>query len=220
MRLIVLRPEPGAAATVALAASLGLEAAARPLFRVEPRAWSVPDPAGFDGLLLTSANAVRTAGPRLAELASLPVYAVGGATAAAATDAGLTVAATGTSGVAALLGSLPPALRLLHLAGAHRVEVTPRQPITVIPVYRSVAVEPAPELAALAPAVLLVHSARAGGRAGDLLAQRERFRVAAISPAAAAACGNGWAELAAAAEPTDRALLSLAARLCQSPLPK
>jgi uroporphyrinogen-III synthase len=44
---------------------------------------------------------------------------------------------------------------------------------------------------------------------------RERVRVAAISPAAAAACGTGWERCEAAAEPSDGALLSLAAKLCE-----
>ena len=83
-RLIVLRPEPGASATVERAQALGLDAFAIPLFRVEPIAWTAPDAGQFEGLLLTSANAVRHGGDQLERLRGLPVYVVGEATAEAA----------------------------------------------------------------------------------------------------------------------------------------
>ena len=88
-RVLVLRPEPGATATVRQARERGLDAVAVPLFEVDPMAWEAPDPFGFDGLLLTSANALRHGGDRLQSLRGLPVYAVGDATAEAAREAGL-----------------------------------------------------------------------------------------------------------------------------------
>jgi len=220
MRVVVLRPEPGASATVARAQAMGLEAEAVPLFAVRALDWTVPDPAAFDGLLLTSANAVRAAGDGLTRLRSLPVYAVGAATAEAAREAGLTVAVTGTGGADDLLGGLPPTLRLLHLAGEDRIEVEAAQPITVVSIYRSAPVEPAPDLSLHAPALFLVHSPRAGRRLAAILSDRRGCRIAAISPAAAAACGPGWDAVAAAETPSDSSLLSLAARLCQHPQPK
>lgn len=220
MRVVVLRPEPGASATVARARALGLAAEARPLFAIEPLAWTAPDPSGFDGLLLTSANAVRAAGAGLTFLRELLVYAVGTATAEAARAAGLIVAATGDGGVGALLAGLPPTLRLLHLAGEDRIEVEAAQPITVVPVYRSAPVDPAPDLGATAPALFLVHSPRAGRRLAEIVGERGGCRIAAISAAAAAACGPGWDSVAAADRPNDSSLLSLAARLCQHPQPK
>ncbi|WP_114227471.1 MULTISPECIES: uroporphyrinogen-III synthase [Sphingomonas] len=218
MKLVVLRPEPGAWVTMARAAALGLTAVARPLFRIESLAWAVPNTTDFDALLLTSANTVRQAGDGLARLKRLPVLAVGEATAAAARAAGLRVETVGTGGVAALLAEVPAERRLLHLAGEDRIGVE-RAGILAVPVYRSVAIEPAPALAAEAPAVLLVHSPRAGRRVAELVADRERFAIAAISPAAAAACGDGWHTLAAADTPDDGTLLSLAARLCQQSPP-
>ena len=83
-RVLVLRPEPGASATVKRAKERGLDALAIPLFEVRPVDWDVPDAGSFDGLLLTSANAVRHSGEQLKELRGLPVHAVGAATAAAA----------------------------------------------------------------------------------------------------------------------------------------
>ncbi len=67
-RLFVLRPEPGNSESLQRAEALGLDAVAMPLFDVEPVEWDVPDAAGFDGLLLTSANAVAHAGEQLTDL--------------------------------------------------------------------------------------------------------------------------------------------------------
>ena len=216
MRVLVLRPEPGASATVERARALGLDAVAVPLFEIEPVDWEAPDGDAFDGLLLTSANAV----DRVAEqLRALPVYAVGEATAAAARSAGLTVRAVGDSGVDALLASIEPHLRLLHLCGEdRRPPVDARQRITPIPVYRAKAVE-RPDLSAARGAVALIHSPRASRRFAQLVPARGSTAIAAISPAAAEAVGPGWSAVESASEPKDEALLALAARLCNNPRP-
>jgi uroporphyrinogen-III synthase len=65
-------------------------------------------------------------------------------------------------------------------------------------------------------ALALLHSPRAAALFASLVAERGRRRIAAISPAAAAAAGEGWAEAHAAAAPRDQALLELAARLCKT----
>jgi uroporphyrinogen-III synthase len=217
--LLIVRPEPGASATLARARALHLPAEAVPLFAVEPLPWTAPEPADFDALLLTSANAPRHAGEQLRRLAGLPVHAVGAATAEAARAAGLTVASVGTAGVEVLLATLPQAMRLLHLCGEERTGTTSRPLITHVPVYRSEAIDAPDALERAAEAVVLVHSPRAGRRLAELLRHKSAVRIAAISPAAAAACGSGWAVVEAAPEPTDAALLSLAARLCQQPQP-
>ena len=80
--VVVLRPEPGASRTAARAEALGLDARVVPLFAIVPIEWSAPDPSDFDGIVLTSANAVRHGGEQLDELKALPVHAVGEATAA------------------------------------------------------------------------------------------------------------------------------------------
>ena len=220
--LVILRPEPGASATARAAAELGLEPLVMPLFAVEPVAWTAPDPRGFDGILLTSANAIRHAGPGLGELASLPAHCVGEATAAEAAAAGFKVASIGPGTVDRLLQDLPDGLRLLHLCGAHRREpMTPRQSITPLTVYVSREVEAVPGLGGAEGSVVAVHSPRAAARFGSL-ADREGLRrstiaVAAISEQAAAAAGSGLEQVEAAGEPSDRALLALAARLCNNP---
>jgi uroporphyrinogen-III synthase len=212
-RVLVLRPEPGATATVQRARELGLDAIAMPLFEVEPLEWDPPGPDGFDGLLLTSANAVRHGGEGLRRFLSLPVYAVGEATADAARTAGFNVSTTGQADVERLLQSVGPGLKLLHLCGEERKSHSALQEILAIPVYRSNAIEHV-DLSGGAGAVALVHSPRAGLRLAELVADRGSISVAAISPAAAAAAGTGWVTIDAADMPSDEALLALAARLC------
>src|SRR4051812_36116582 len=135
-RVLILRPEPGASDTVRRAKQWGLDAIAVPLFEVVARDWQSPKTHAFDGLLLTSANAIRHGGGELSRLRGLKVYAVGEATADAAREAGFDIAATGDSGVDRLLSSIEPDLRLLHLCGAERREPELlRQSITALAVY-------------------------------------------------------------------------------------
>jgi uroporphyrinogen-III synthase len=219
--VIVLRPEPGASATVARAAGLGLDAISIPLFIVEAVAWAVPNPAAFEALLVTSANAVRHGGAGLERLKGLPMHTVGNATADAAREAGFVVASSGNAGVDHLLDSLKPGLRLLHLCGEdRRTPAGPRQTIEAVPVYRSRAIEPRPSPQRARGAVVLVHSARAGRRLAELVEDRAMTAIAALSPAVADAVGPGWAEIQVAAEPCDDALLALAARLCNRSPPE
>ena len=219
-RLLVLRPEPGASVSVERARSLGLDALAVPLFNVEPVEWQVPEAGSFDGLLLTSANAVRCGGEGLPELRKLKAYAVGAATAAAAREAGLDIAATGDAGVDRLLGSIDADLKLLHLCGADaRAPVEARQEIRPIVVYRAEAVA-SPDLSGVGGSVAMVHSPRAGRRLAELVSTRNSIAIAAISAAAASAAGDGWDSVEAADQPSDEALLALAARLCNKPQPK
>ena len=215
-RVIILRPEPGATATFESATELGLEPVKLPLFGIERVAWSPPtDLSVFDGLLVTSAGAIREGGAGLGRLKSLPAYAVGAATAKAASEAGFEVATIGSAGLDGLLQSIDRDLRLLHLAGEDRVDARDaRQSITVIPVYRSRAIEKI-DAEPIDGSVALVHSPRAGARLAEVALDRSSITVAAISRAAAEACGDRWQMIAFAAEPSDAALLALAARLCE-----
>ena len=216
-RVIVLRPGPGASETLARARELGLDATAVPLFEIEAADWKMPEGA-FDGVLLTSANAVREAGDELQKLRGLPAYAVGEATAEAARDAGFDVAATGGDGVERLLGSIEPDLRLAHLCGADRKDYSgARQQITPVVVYRSRAIDA--DLGDVSGSVILVHSPRAGERLAKLVENRSHIAVAVISEAAADTVGGGWESVAVADKPSDEALLALAIDLCNKPQP-
>ena len=216
-KLLILRPEPGASASAERARALGLEVLICPLFAVQSIAWTAPDPARFDALLLTSANALRHAGPGLRALAVLPVVAVGEATADAARAAGFAVSHVGDAGVDALLRTLPGRQHLLHLAGEDHWTVETAHHVEHQPVYRAAMIDD-PRLPDLSDLVVAVHSPRAGARLGQLAGDRSATVIAAISDAAAAACGPGWQMVEHAKRPDDMALLALAARLCQSRL--
>ncbi|MCY7339841.1 MAG: uroporphyrinogen-III synthase [Sphingomonas bacterium] len=216
-KLLLLRPEPGLSASADHARSLGLDVVTCPLFAVEPVAWTAPDPAGFDALLLTSANAVRHAGPGFAKVAALPVIAVGEATADAARAAGLNVTMVGVAGAQHLLDDLADKRKLLHLTGVDHGAITDDR-VTTLLVYRAGQID-APNLPVVSNLVIAVHSPRAGARLTQLVGARSGGVVAAISEAAALACGSGWRAIEWAPQPTDSALLALAARLCQSRRP-
>lgn len=217
-RLLIVRPEPGNSASVAMAKALGLKAIAVPLFVTESLPWTAPAADEFDALLMTSANAPRLAGSALKQLASLPVYTVGQATASAAEAAGLAVAHHGNGNVADLLNDLDPSLRLLHLCGRDRTPMPSGRSVKQVEVYRSRPVEPAPSLPA-SGAVIAIHSPRAGRRVAELVRDKSDAMVVAISESAGVACGPGWQRVEIAGAPSDSSLLALAAKLCQTVTP-
>ena len=209
--LLVVRPEPGNARTAARLRGDGGEVLAWPLFAAAPVAWDVPDPAGFDALLLTSANAVRLAGAGLARLGALPVIAVGSETAAVAEAAGLHVATVGTGGVAEALAAARAAglARPLHLAG--REHVDSGHPTRIVYASADVAADAAAFAAAADGRIVLLHSVRAAERLAALVPQdRRTIEIAALSIKVRDAAGTGWRAALAAAEPTDTALCALA----------
>ena len=214
MRLLITRPQPGADATAAAVSALGHQPVVQPLLATEAVAWAIPD-ALPDAVLLTSAASVRHAGDAAAALMGLPAHAVGGATAAAARAAGWCDVREGPGTVQALLDGLAPC-RLLHLAGADRTDAQPPAGVAVdvATVYRAV-LQP---LAAL-PAVdgVLLYSARTARHFAAewdrLGGARGAVQLYAISPAALAAAGTGWAMAAAAPQPTEAALLAMLPRV-------
>lgn len=218
-RIAILRPAPGGSITLGRARELGLDAFCLPLFEVVPVPWEVPDPAGFDAILLTSGNAILAGGDGIKSLIGLPAYCVGPETAEAAREAGFTVSGTGSGGVAELLASLPPDLRLLYPRARQHARINwSAQAITPVTVYESRARVKVPELGALTGSIVLLHSQRAGARLAELVdgagLDRAGIAIAAISPATARAAGRGWKAARYAMEPSDPALLALAAELC------
>lgn len=219
-RVLVLRPEPGATATVKRAQNCGFKTIAIPLFEIGPVDWEAPEAACFDGLLLTSANALRHGGKQLESLRSLKVYSVGDQTTKEALKAGFEIEASGDAGVDRLLASIASGVKLLHLCGADRREPKERgRIITQVVVYRSKPIE-APDVSKARDSVALIHSPRAGRRFAELIDDRATISIAAISEVAANAVGDGWKTIEAAVRPTDEGLLALAARLCNKPHPK
>lgn len=224
IRAIVIRPEPGCAATVAAARAMGLEAHGFPLFEVLPRDWSPPATSDVDALLIGSANALRLGGAALEELHGLPVYAVGAATAEAAREAGFTVAETGSGGLQNLLDKIAAGTRLLRLAGEQRVPLTPPAGVPMIErvVYASEALPMPSALVDLLRqnTVVLLHSGEAATHfASECDRQgiaRRAIAIAALAPRVAKAAGTGWASIATAETANDAALLALTNQLCQS----
>lgn len=225
-RVAVLRPEPGNAATCARVVAAGLAVIALPLFVVEPLPWTPPDPAGFDGLLLTSANSAAMAGPGLRVLSALPVLAVGTATARASAAAGLDVMMTGTSDAAALIAEAAARgfCSLLHLGGRETTVSASGIVARSVPVYASVARDVGDSaVAALAGSVALLHSARAAQRLAMLLDRsgiaRKDVDLVAISHAVAQAAGSAWRSVAVAPAPTDAAIITVARQAAAGQLP-
>lgn len=218
--LLVLRPQPGADATAARARALGLKPVVAPLFEIRAVEWAAPDPALFDAVLLTSANAARMGGSALARYHHLPVFAVGAATASAGRAAGFREIFSGEGdGAAAIsLAAGQGKTRLLHLAGRDHVDA--RHPHAVIErriVYASEPVGALPEKAfeaMKADAIALLHSVRAAALFATLVRDRANTTVIGLSEAVRVAAGDGWAGAFAASAPNDDALLAIAARLC------
>jgi uroporphyrinogen-III synthase len=223
--ILTIRPEPGAGATVAAGAALGMEVESCPLSVIQPLEWALP--AGeFDGLLLGSANALRHGGALVDNLVHKPVYAVGAATAAEARERGFAVARCGDRGLQALLDALSgEELKLLRIAGREHVSL--RAPAG-IEIETAIAYEsrrlplPAEVARRLGEgAVVLLHSAAAARHFAaecDLLAvQRRAIRLAALSARIAEAAGGGWGAARVAAEPAEGALLALARDMCHEP---
>ena len=215
MKLLVIRPEPGADATAARITAAGHHALIMPLFGVEAVSWNAPSALVYDGLLLTSSNAVRNCGAQISALAHLPVYAVGKVTAEAAQKHGLRVGKTGDAGAEALLAGLS-GRRLLWLAGEDHTELVAPASVHVDThiVYRS-AVLPVPasfiETAMQADYVML-HSPRAAAHFASLVSSaglnKSAISIAALSENIALAAGSGWKMVYVAAQPNDAALLS------------
>ncbi len=224
--LVIIRPEPGNLATAVAARALALDARSFPLFEVVAYSWEAVLPDRYDALLVGSANVFRLGGRGLTALRSLPVYAVGAATAAAAAAAGFTRVKIGTGTLQAVLGELAPGdHRLLRLTGQERVSLTLPNGTSMDErvVYASQPRALPGELATLLrqPAIIALHSAEA---AQHLTAEcvrhglrRAPLRLAALSTRIGAAAGDGWGEVAAAAMPDDKALLALARQMCQEP---
>jgi uroporphyrinogen-III synthase len=220
-RLVILRPEPGAARTASRAAELGLTADVHPLFVPQPLGWIPPAPDRFDALLLTSANGVRLAGAHLADYRDLPAYAVGRATAGALAQAGFDNVVAGTSDGSAIAARIAADghAKVLHLAGK-TVAPMDEGALTVerVAVYAMMRTQDEGLAQRIAPdSVIMVHSPRAGEILAERVGQAQRadLHLIAISPAALAASGAGWASARSVDSPDDERMLALAVRLCE-----
>src|SRR5690606_4506079 len=124
-RMLVPRPEPDAQTTVSKLAALDIEAVAAPLMVRQTLPVSLPPPAGFQAIVFTSANGIRSLADRGAidQYLHLPVFAVGDRTARDAEAAGVHRVSSAAGALqdpvnaSSLSGGRGP---LFHVTGKHQ----------------------------------------------------------------------------------------------------
>jgi uroporphyrinogen-III synthase len=222
LRILVTRPQPGGAATVARLQALGHEALLTPLLEMQATAWEAPE-AASQAVMLTSAAAARLAGDAAAAFHGLPAFAVGQATAAAARAAGFADVRAGDAGVQALVMAMAADgfESVLHLAGEDRTAVAVPEGLSLVvrTVYRAelmpLPVLPHADWVLLYSARTAAHFAvevdRLGGARGEIA-------IAAISAAVLAAAGSGWQRAIAAERPDEDAVLAAIGAAWQKPV--
>lgn len=222
--VLVTRPDPGAAETAAAIAGRGHVPILAPLLTIEPVPGPALDLTGYDAVAVTSANGVRALAGRSGRR-DLPLYAVGGRTAALARDLGFARVHSADGDVADLSRRLADAGpgRVLHVAGADLAgDLTPAGvEVTRLTAYRAVEAAALPDtaLAALrngqvayvtlfsprtaASFVRLAEKAGLSPLAGDWTA------LCLSAAVAQAAAGFGFADRRIAARPDAASLLAL-----------
>lgn len=218
MKLLIIRPQPGADATARRVREAGFEPVVIPLFAIEPLPWPNLSATDYDALLLSSGNAVRAGGEQLAQLAGLPLYAVGAATARALAQVSLRPDFIGNDGVAQLISRARKNGhgKLLWLAGENhsKPEYPAEIEVAIRIIYRSRALAaPASfDTAILRTDAVMLHSARAARHFADSCdgagILRQDVGIAAFSQSIADSAGHGWAATIIAPRPNDGALLS------------
>ncbi|WP_144186610.1 uroporphyrinogen-III synthase [Elioraea rosea] len=229
--VLITRPAPEAAATVAALAAMGREGLAAPLLAIEPVPASLPPPGEIQAVIVGSINAVRHLPARYRRL---PLLAVGDATAEAATARGFT-AVSSAKGDARDLAAL--ASRLCDPGGAPLLLATARgagRPLAVdlrgrgFRVHRRVTyrVVAQPELGKAASALregrvtAALFFSRSAGRVFARVARALRLThtlpgitAIAISPVVAATLGQyGFRAVLTASRPDQESMLALLGR--------
>ncbi len=232
MRLLVTRPEPDGERTAAALRTRGHDVLLAPLLRVEAVVDADFGDGPWTGVVITSANAARAIAshPRRAELAKLPLFAVGRRSAEAARAAGfgeVTSADGDARDLVRLLAARGAGAPLLYLAGEDRAVDLAAElaaqgvPVRTAVVYRTVKAEsfPPPVRAALAAGQLdgvlhfsrrsaeaFVDCARLAGVLDRALALSHYCLSSQVAEPLAAA---GATKIAIAPRPEEAALLGL-----------
>ena len=216
MKVWITRAEPGASRTAARVAALGHEPLVWPLLEVRALAGEV-DLTGIEALAFTSANAVEAFAGRCPDR-TLPVFAVGGATARAARAAGFAdvtsadgdvealaalIVASRTFGPVLAPGPREPAGDLTGALAAAGVAAR----VQALYETRFTDIKPPP-----AAEIVLLHSPKAARRLAAVLPEAVARRLAAIcisQAVAAPLAGLALACTAVAARPGEDSLLAL-----------
>lgn len=222
MKLLVIRPQPGAGATAHRLSAAGHAPCVMPLFAIEHLPMQPVSTQGYGAIMLTSGNAARAAVDFLTGDHNLPIYAVGSATASALHKLSVPVAKTGSDGVEALVGVAVADghKRLLWLAGEDHNAIPHIHGvrIDIEIVYRSAAVDTPDNFAGTVTQsdAVILHSSRAAVHFAALCdaleLQRSGLTLATFSHAIALSAGAGWASVIVADAPNDAALLAVIQR--------
>jgi uroporphyrinogen-III synthase len=219
----VTRARPGADATADRLRVMGYEPLVAPLLEVRPLPGGPIDLTGVAAIAFTSANGVAAFAARSAER-RLPVFAVGGATSAAAREAGFFSVTSADGDVAALAHAIATrrafAGDILHPAATEPagdlVGALAKSGVAAraLAVYETISCAPDEATAARIAdvAAVLLHSPKAARALADHLAQRPTPRLAALCLSEAVAAplrASGLAAVTTAAAPTEAALLAL-----------
>lgn len=235
-RVLVTRPEPGASETTLRLKELGLHPIKLPL--QETQGLDVPDDVvskDIAAVAVTSANAFRHAAPELLQrLRSLPCYAVGEATAAAAQAAGFSdvTEAGGDAGtLAGTIAAVRPAGPVVYLCGSVRRPLFEQRlanaGVTVVAIETyctAKRVRPISKVLAAAGErpidIVLLYSANAAEALVETMSRPgleglfERATYLCLSPRIAETlAGKVNGRILSAAEPSETALLALIHRI-------
>ena len=232
-RVLVTRPEPGATSTANALRDAGFDPVIASLTEILPLPVDGGTDIGkVDAVAVTSANAIRHTPMRLlSRLAYLPLFAVGDATAEAATAAGFRNVVAGPGDAVGLAGlvrdGMPVGSTILYLCGKvrrpdfERVVESAGLKIAVLETYdtqnRNSKAVFSRILAANSPFfAVLLHSSEASKTLSGIMSQPDVARllanalVVAISDRAAAPVRDVFAgRLCIAQEPTEAAMMSV-----------
>ena len=220
--VLVTRPRPDADRTAEAVRGAGFEPIVAPLMRIAPRDGALARAPQADAAAITSASGARA---YAGQGGRLPVFAVGPASTEAAREAGLRVVGTAGGDVASLaelIAAARPA-RVLHAGGARLAgdlagDLARRGvPCARVMLYEAREAERLPEAAVRAIreglAWTLLFSPRSAAlferlvRAAGLQDCLRRSRLAALSPAVAAACSLPFEHVAVAGAPEHSRLV-------------
>lgn len=210
----ITRAQPGADETAARLSALGYAPLIAPLLTIRPLDVT-PDLAGIQALAFTSRNGVQVFAAR-SDDRSLPVFAVGDATAASAREAGFAEVRSAGGDIhalAALIRAEGDGRSILHPgaaepAGDLSALVGAAARVTALAVYEAV------ETGAVAPRdwrTVLIHSPRAARALAATPVSwtaKDRIAVAISNAAALPLAALPFAEIRIAAAPTETSLLT------------